>query len=311
MRLKPGVGNGKLESGDELRVNKLKEIVKYSVFQMNYLLYQYKILKNKILVKTIDQTIDELIHSNKSLVRFGDAEICIIEGNKTEFQLYDKTLAEKLNVILKYESDKILVGIPDIFENLDCYTKKSEKFWKEHLFFCRKTYKKYCSTDKVYENAFFSRPYYIYKDKQKAENWFERIKKIWFDKEIVVVEGEGTHSGVGNDLFSEAKDVERILCPRTNAYLVYNKIKELCLRFDKKKLFLLALGNTAKLLAVDLVENGFRAIDIGNLDLEYEWYLNKADSKIPIAKHEITGEEANLKAGYFEYWQQVKEIVKI
>ena len=284
-----------------------KDKAKRFVFKFVYMLHEKKLIKNKLHVNEIDQTIDKLIHSEESFVRFGDAEIRIIEGNTTKFQDYDPALAERLYEILQYKQEHILVGIPDIFDSLGQYTDKSKGFWMEHLFFSRKTYLKYCNVDKVYENAFFSRLYYIYKDKEQSEKWFRRVKEIWKNKDIVIVEGEGTHTGVGNDLIDTAASVERIICPSLNAYLQYTEIRQACFTFERDNLFLLALGNTAKLLVSDLTREGYRAIDIGNLDIEYEWYLNKDDKKGEVKKHSIAGVEANKEAGYDAYLSQVKK----
>ncbi len=38
-------------------------------------------------------------------------------------------------------------------------------------------------------------------------------------------------------------------------------------------IYLVALGLVAKILAYDLAKTGRQAIDIGHLDLEYEWFL--------------------------------------
>ena len=35
-----------------------------------------------------------------------------------------------------------------------------------------------------------------------------------------------------------------------------------------------------------------RVLDIGNMDLEYEWYVRGVSGKIPLNKHDIVGEEA-------------------
>ena len=51
---------------------------------------------------------------------------------------------------------------------------------------------------------------------------------------------------------------------------------------DREKLVLLALGPTATVMAYDLSHLGFQAIDIGNVDIEYEWYLRGATSKVRI-----------------------------
>ncbi|MDE6184466.1 MAG: GT-D fold domain-containing protein [Lachnospiraceae bacterium] len=279
----------------------------YFLSEFVYMLYEKKVMKNRISVNSIDDTIDKLIHSMDSFVRFGDGEIQIIEGNGILLQDYDKVLAERLYEILQYRQEHVLVGIPDIFGSLEQYTDKSKSFWKEHLFLFRKTYLKYCNTDRVYENAFFSRLYYIYKDKEQSGKWFERVREIWRDKNVVIVEGEGTHTGVGNDLMDTAAGVERILCPGTNAYRAYPEIRKACLSLGKDKLFLLAVGNTAKLLVSDLAKEGYRAIDIGNLDLEYEWYLHKDVQKEKVKKHSIIGRVANEEAGYYAYLSEVKE----
>lgn len=51
---------------------------------------------------------------------------------------------------------------------------------------------------------------------------------------------------------------------------------------NQEKLVLLALGPTATVLAYDLAILGYQAVDIGHIDIEYEWYQKKAFEKIPI-----------------------------
>ena len=47
-------------------------------------------------------------------------------------------------------------------------------------------------------------------------------------------------------------------------------------------MILIALGPTATVLAYDLAKQGYWALDIGHLDLEYEWYLiGEGYSQIP------------------------------
>ena len=38
---------------------------------------------------------------------------------------------------------------------------------------------------------------------------------------------------------------------------------------------LIALGPTATILAYDLAEKGVQALDVGHIDIEYEWFLRK------------------------------------
>lgn len=43
-----------------------------------------------------------------------------------------------------------------------------------------------------------------------------------------------------------------------------------------------ALGMTATVLAYDLSNIGYQAIDLGHIDIEYEWLRMKATSKLPV-----------------------------
>ncbi|WMC91690.1 GT-D fold domain-containing glycosyltransferase [Kineothrix sp. MB12-C1] len=284
---------------------KMKEKLRCTLFHMVYMLYRRDIIHNDLQVLSIDETISELIHSDKSLVRYGDAEISMIEGISVEYQEYDQELSKKMKEILQFENENLLVAIPDIFGTLEHYTKRSQRFWKEHLFFFRKRYYKNCNISKTYYNAFVSRCYYMIQDKSQCENWFHNIGKIWENKDIIIVEGDASHNGVGNDLFVKAKSVERIICPGKDAYRVYDKILNACLTYPKDRLFLTAVGNTAKILTARLVEERYRVIDIGNLDMEYEWYLKGAELKEALEKHNYLTVEENLQAGYTEYINEI------
>ena len=50
------------------------------------------------------------------------------------------------------------------------------------------------------------------KDKSASVAHFEKLKKLWDKRDILIVEGENSRSGVGNDLFDDTQSVERIIC---------------------------------------------------------------------------------------------------
>ena len=58
------------------------------------------------------------------------------------------------------------------------------------------------------------------------------------------------------------------------------------------RLILLALGPTATVLASYLANLGYQAIDIGHIDIEYEWFLSGAKEKSVICG-KYTNEVAN------------------
>lgn len=288
----------------------IKKQLKGIIAHLIYLLYKYKILNTDIKVQSIDETIDELLKTEKSLVRFGDGEMTMMMGKNLQLEEHQQQLADSMKRIIGYEHDSLMVAICNIFGDLEIYRKESQEFWKDHLIVRRKEYVKLCNSTKIYGNATISRCYYMYQDKSSCAKQFEKIRQIWKGKEVVIVEGVATHNGVGNNLLDTAKSVERILGPAKNAYLKLEQIYEECTQYSKEKLILISLGAAAKPLAEKLYLQGYRVLDIGNLDMEYEWFLMKAETKVRIPKHEILGKEANFKAGYHEYWEQIKVIIE-
>lgn len=290
---------------------KMRRMLKDILAAIVYFLYEKGILRSSIKVHSIDETIDELLHTEKSMVRFGDGEIVMIKGVDLMLQKASAEIADGLKEILAYRYDDLIVTIPGIFDGLSDHHKASQKFWRDHLLFCRKTYETYCNPNRVYYTTFVSRCYYFAKDRTPCDGWFAKIRKIWENRDVVIVEGSKTHNGVGNDLLDTAKTIERIICPPSDAYGALPAILEACTAYEKDRLFLLSVGVAAKFLAAELFRQGYRVLDIGNLDMEYEWYVRRAPGKCKLEKHDIAGEEANRKAAlhdeaYAAYLKQVK-----
>lgn len=284
----------------------MKRKIKDILAAIVYFLYEKGILHNRIRVHTVDETIDELLHTEKSMVRFGDGEIVMIKGGDLMLQKASPEIAAGLAEILRYTEDDLIVTIPGIFETLSDHRKASRQFWRDHLLFCRKTYEKYCNPNRVYYSTFVSRCYYYLEDRSGVGAQFAKIRKIWENRDVVIVEGTRTHNGVGNDLLALARSVERIICPPSDAYGALPEILDTCLGYDRDRLFLLSVGVAAKFLAVELFRRGYRVLDIGNMDLEYEWYVRRSPGKCRLEKHEAESEAANREAGYQEYLSQVK-----
>ncbi len=284
----------------------MKRKIKDILAAIAYFLYEKGILHNSVKVHSIDETIDELLQTNKSLVRFGDGEIVMIKGGDLMLQKASPEIAEGLAGILAYPYDDLMVTIPGIFDTLSDHRKASRQFWKDHLLFCRKTYEKYCNPNRIYYTTFVSRCYYYAQDRGNCGRWFAKIRKIWENKDVVVVEGTRTHNGVGNDLLDTAASVERIICPPRDAYGAIPRILEACEVYGKDRLFLLSVGVAAKFLALELFQKGYRVLDIGHMDMEYEWYVRQVPDKCKIEKHEIESEDANKEAGYTQYLSQIK-----
>nr|WP_295113751.1 GT-D fold domain-containing glycosyltransferase [uncultured Methanobrevibacter sp.] len=75
----------------------------------------------------------------------------------------------------------------------------------------------------------------------------------------------------------------------------------------------MALGPTATVLSYDLAEEGYYALDIGHLDIEYEWFLRKATKKIAIENKWINEVPENTITETFydeDYFNQIDCIIK-
>ncbi len=168
----------------------MKQKIKDILAAIAYFLHEKGLPHNRIKVHSIDETIDVLLNTEKSMVRFGDGEIVMIKGGDLMLQKADPKIAEGLAEILAYAYDDLIVTIPDIFETLSDHHKKSRQFWRDHLLFNRKTYEKYCNPGRVYYSTFVSRCYYYAADRSGCGAQFAKIRKIWENRDIVVVEGE-------------------------------------------------------------------------------------------------------------------------
>lgn len=234
-------------------------------------------------VLSIEDTINKIINEKLSIARFGDGEfLYIIDKLDLPFQKYEPELAERLKIILKSIENNLLVGLPIGYHSLKNLKKDSYITWRSQIAWIYPRLRKYIDLNKTYANASMSRLYMDYEDKSISEFYFNLIKKIWDGREIVIIEGEKSRLGVGNDLFANAKKIERIIGPFQNAFSKFNELLKEASKQPRYKLLLIALGPTAKPLSYELSKVGFQAIDIGNIDIEYEWYLREAKEKIKI-----------------------------
>lgn len=228
------------------------------------------------------ETIEKISDGNMSAIRFGDGEISLIEGNDLGFQEYDPSLAQKLEEILRERTEKLLICIPGIFGSLAQFP--SRGFWFEihHLFRHGHVWKKLTRRDYTYGDAFFVRPYLTRKDTRQTEDHFKKLKMLWHAKDVLLIEGEKSRLGVGNDLFEDTASIKRILGPAENAYARADAILTEALKHPKNTLVLLSLGPTAKVIAHNLFIRGYRVLDIGHIDMEYEMFLRGNTTITPV-----------------------------
>lgn len=246
-------------------------------------------VKNPPLVKTTDETLSTIINSKLSVSRYGDGEFAIMNGQSLLFQQYDPELSSRLKEILISERNNHIVCIPYIFNNLSRFNENAENYWTNYLQLHRYKMYKHLNMKKQYYDAFITRLYADLKDKTETEMRFNMVKQLWSNRDVLIVEGTQSRLGIGNDLFANTKSLQRIICPNIDAYTKYKEILHEIKRHDQSKMILIALGPTATVLAYDLSTSGYHAVDIGHIDIEYEWFLEKAIEKKPV-KNKYIGE---------------------
>jgi glycosyltransferase family protein len=229
------------------------------------------------------RTLDRLLASRCSLARFGDGEFTLIFGYALRFQERDPLLAKRLREILQSNHGGLLIGLPGVFSSLFGIRIAGRKYWREYLNKHRLKIYSLLDLQRQYASALVTRPYLENAaGADSAGKHFAKCKLLWQDRNIVLIEGAKSRVGVRNDLFSNARTVRRILCPATNAFRKYPAILQESARIERDALALIALGPTATVLAHDLHLLGYQALDIGHLDIEYEWFLRGAEKKIAI-----------------------------
>lgn len=260
-------------------------------------------------VLSVEETLKKIVDENLSVSRFGDGEIKLADNKDISFQKADPVLCKKLCNVLRSDAEGFLVCIPDVFESQKYMTSSAAEHWKKHLSQFRRVWYGLLPSKKPYGNAFLSRCYMIYKDKSRSGYYFELMKKIWEGKDILLVEGEKSRLGIGNDLFAGANSIQRILGPVSSAFDKYDELFSLAQKHGKDKLILLALGPSSSVMAYELWQRGFSAIDIGHADIEYEWFLKGAIVKTPVKNKYVNEAGAGKGVGELDDEEYLKQII--
>lgn len=258
----------------------------------NYIIPASKREKTKIMeienkfpkVLSTSDTLKRIIDYKLSICRYGDAEFDVADAlNPNDYyQKPSEELSKRLIEILKHPSDnKILICIPPFnspTNNIKYYYKRLT-FWQAYWL---KRFDRLSPLfiNKEYGNSFVSRDSVFY------ENNVEYIKKIWENKKVIFVYGKGGRFDTKSTLFDNIIRYETILVSPSNAYKDYNRILTECLSYSKDNLFIIAAGPTATVLAFDLAQKGYQALDMGHLPNCYEQYLGTkpAPENTPLIK---------------------------
>lgn len=254
------------------------------------------------------ETVKLIKEKQLSVSRYGDGEFSVMLGGGNGFQTPNKNLQKRLIEVMSYRGDKLLLCIPYALVSTSGLKFDASYFWHNYMYKKGKQLKPIVDSNYLYGNASFTRFYIDYRDKSDCESLFKNIKSLWQDRDIVIIEGDHTCMGVGNDIFDNVNSLRRIICPSKDAFSKYDNIKNAALEhISKDHLVLIALGMTATVLAYDLMKEGYQAIDIGHLDIEYEWMRMGATRKCAISGKAVNevGHNPMTKSQDKEYLESI------
>jgi len=262
-----------------------------AVYEVLYEARRRLVLRTKYRLRIMrpERTLRYIAKHKCSIARYGDGEFDLITAARDlHFQERNIAIKERLAAVLKNKDKRLLLCIPRCFNTIKGCNTHSGTFWIEwgkrdnHHQQIVELIRRHAGKNYLFGDSQITRPYIDWVDAKRADRTFPMLKALWKDRDILIVEGEQTRLGVGNDLFDDASSVNRILAPAIGAFEQYDAIKQTILQHYHGELLIMALGPTATVLAAECAAMDMQALDIGNIDIEYEWYLRGAKERIPI-----------------------------
>ena len=268
----------------------IKKIRQFLYIKRNEVLLN-KLKEERWNIKTTKETIEKIIQGY-SISRYGDGEFDIAFRKKElYFQEYDSELSKYLNSNL----EKLLVAIPRTLIEIKNLKENEKYFWSRYYLKQKEKLEKNISKEKVYYDSMISRFYMPYINPKENIESIDKLIKYFSNKKILILEGENTRFGLGNSLLKNSSEIQRIILPDRNGFRKYKEVIKFVLEnFTRDNIILIALGPTATVLAYEFSKEGYQALDIGHLDVEYEWYLLKAKTKVDL-QYKTVSEVSEIK----------------
>ena len=210
-------------------------------------------------VKTIDETIAEIVKNKKSIARYGDGEYFLAFYRNIGFQQKDKVLQKRLVEILKNKNEHCIIGIPEFRKD------RLTNFWKQFWFENFDNVNGLLDLKTTYYNQSISREINLVQ--------INRLKEAWENRPVIFVTGKGSRFDVNHEIFSNVSDTISIYGLPQNSWGDYENILNQVIKKShsmKDALVIIALGPTATILAYDLSLKGIQSLDIGHITNVYD-----------------------------------------
>ncbi len=255
-------------------------------------LYKMKSKQNALLLPIIKnnfETIEELINTEKSIIRFGEGEFKLMEGYNIDYQFGNEKIASILKEIFYEDNPNLMTGTIweyyDFSIDLTSHTKQYIYNWIQSGWYHK--IEKFYNKTKTYYSAFISMVFAEY-EKYEFEKHYALLRKIWDNKNITLVIGDRVLDNIEFFIFDNAKNINYIYGPTQNAYSQIDILREKLKQSDKNDIFIFAIGPCGKILAYEMYQAGYRVLDLGHLIKDYNFYQKAQNmSKEAIEKERL------------------------
>jgi len=199
------------------------------------------------------ESMEIIVREGASVARFGDGEYKQMRNKNMRRQRHSKELAARLREILYADVPGFYAAILSPIPVEDECNPENRKQTMVH------NYRVLAKFDRRHRlNAWISIAYSV--------EYIDLVKKLWHNRNVVLITNPDTRDKVANcGLFANAKRVDFIGVTVTHAFSQYDTVFSQAKRASASALFILACGPTATVLAFDLHQLGFQAVDIGSL----------------------------------------------
>jgi glycosyltransferase family protein len=221
------------------------------------------------------ETIDALVEKKASFCRFGDGEFSLMAGESIPFQKSDPKLSRRLHEVMRSNYNNIFIGLPHCYyssvHDMREYPKSFIRSWVAQN---RKKITSQAGLNKQYYDTGCTQLYALFEN-YDFDSYFKKIVRLWNGKDIAIICGETVFKSIEKNIFECANTIEYQYAPSRDAFDYYDQILEKAKAIDDKKLIIIILGPTATVLAFDLAMLGYRALDMGHIAKDYDYFTKK------------------------------------
>lgn len=239
--------------------------------------------ENKLTILDTEETLSALEKAQFSFLRMGDGEIAIMNGDGIPFQEANEKLGRRLRELLTVQEEGLKIGIPYYYmhpiKNMNTFVQNfTYALGKQRKFLLSN-----CNEKNTYIDTCLTQVYQTYGE-YDFETYYARMQNLLKGKDVTVICGEGVLDKLQYQALDVCNSVEYVYGPSMNAYSEYTNLLEQAKKIDKKRLVLVILGPTAKVLVYDLYKAGYTAWDMGHYLKDYDAYKKQR----PRTEAEIT-----------------------